>query len=206
MLVNNQKIKDLGLWVLQIEAQAILDLEACIDHSFVAACQAILECQGRVIVSGMGKSGHIGKKIAATLSSTGTPAFFLHPAEASHGDLGMITASDLLILLSYSGETEEIIKILPLIKGRNVQVIALTGSKKSTLKHYADIHLHIPIQQEACSLGLAPTASTTAMLAMGDALAIAVSDSRGFTPEDFARSHPGGLLGQRLAAQDPFEP
>lgn len=198
MLVNKQNTIALGLSVLDIESKAILNLKKRIDQSFVDLCQAILDCQGRVIVMGMGKSGHIGKKIASTLASTGTPAFFIHPAEASHGDLGMIIKNDLLIALSYSGETEELIKILPRIQGLGIQIAALTGSDRSTLAQYASIHISIDIQQEACPLGLAPTASSTALLAMGDALALAVLDARGFTAEDFAHSHPGGRLGKRL--------
>ena len=198
MLVNTQNAIALGLSVLDIESKAILNLKKRIDQSFVDLCQAILDCQGRVIVMGMGKSGHIGKKIASTLASTGTPAFFIHPAEASHGDLGMITKNDLVIALSYSGETEELIKILPRIQRLDIQIAALTGSAESTLAQYAGIHITIDIQQEACPLGLAPTASSTALLAMGDALALAVLDARGFTAEDFAHSHPGGRLGKRL--------
>jgi arabinose-5-phosphate isomerase len=198
MLVDKQNAIALGLSVLDIESKAILNLKKRIDQSFVDLCQAILDCQGRVIVMGMGKSGHIGKKIASTLASTGTPAFFIHPAEASHGDLGMITKNDLVIALSYSGETEELIKILPRIQRLDIQIAALTGSDQSTLAQCASIHISIDIQQEACPLGLAPTASSTALLAMGDALALAVLDARGFTAEDFAHSHPGGRLGTRL--------
>ncbi len=198
MLVDKQKAMALGLSVLDIESKAILNLKKRIDQSFVDLCQAILDCQGRVIVMGMGKSGHIGKKIASTLASTGTPAFFIHPAEAAHGDLGMITKNDLVIALSYSGETEELMNILPRIQGLNSQIAALTGSDQNSLAQYASIHITIDIQQEACPLGLAPTASSTALLAMGDALALAVLDARGFTAEDFAHSHPGGRLGKRL--------
>lgn len=198
MLADEQKIIARGLSVLEIEAAAILGLRKTIDQSFAALCQAILDCQGRVIVMGMGKSGHIGKKIASTLASTGTPAFFIHPAEASHGDLGMITDKDLLLALSYSGETEELLKILPRIKRLNLYIAALSGSAQSTLAQCATLHIPIDIAQEACPLGLAPTASTTALLAMGDAIAVAVLDARGFTMEDFAHSHPGGRLGRRL--------
>jgi arabinose-5-phosphate isomerase len=188
----------LGIAVLKTEAQAISALVDRIDQKFHDACQMILDCQGRIVVTGMGKSGHIGNKIAATLASTGTPAFFMHPGEASHGDLGMITADDLVIALSNSGEVAEIITLLPLLKRLPVPLIALTGNAKSTLAEMADIHLDVSVEKEACPLGLAPTASTTASLAMGDALAIAVLEARGFTEEDFARSHPGGSLGRRL--------
>ncbi|MCC5864171.1 MAG: KpsF/GutQ family sugar-phosphate isomerase [Wenzhouxiangella sp.] len=184
--------------VLQTEARAILDLTARIDQTFVAACQRMLDCSGHLIVTGMGKSGHIGHKIAATLASTGTPAFFVHPAEASHGDLGMIRREDLLLALSNSGETEELLRLLPVIKRLGVGLIAMTGNPHSTLARHADIHLDTSVDQEACPLGLAPTASTSAQLALGDALAIALLDARGFTAEDFARSHPGGKLGRKL--------
>ena len=198
MLVDKQKVIALGLSVLEIEARAIQDLTQKVNHHFVEACNAIFHCEGRVVVTGMGKSGHIGRKIAATLASTGTPALFLHPAEASHGDLGMITAKDVMFVLSYSGETEEILNILPLVKRLGVKIIALTSSAHSTLAKLANIHLDVGIRQEACPLGLAPTASTTAMLAMGDAIALAVLEARGFTAQDFAQSHPGGRLGRRL--------
>jgi arabinose-5-phosphate isomerase len=198
MLVDKQKITRLALSVLDIEAQAILDLKGQIDYLFIAACETLLNCQGRVVVTGMGKSGHIGRKIAATLASTGTPALFLHPGEASHGDMGMITTNDVVIALSHSGETEEILTILPLIKRLAVPIIALTGNSHSTLAKLADIHLEIRIKQEACPLGLAPTASTTATLALGDALALSILEAKGFTESDFARSHPGGRLGRRL--------
>jgi arabinose-5-phosphate isomerase len=198
MLVDKQKVTALGLSVLEIEARAIQELASQINENFVHACEVLLNCTGRVVVTGMGKSGHIGRKIAATFASTGTPAFFLHPAEASHGDLGMITAKDVMFALSYSGETGEILTILPLIKRLRINIIALTGTLHSTLAKLADIHLDVSIHQEACPLGLAPTASTTAMLAMGDAIALAVLESRGFTAQDFAKSHPGGKLGRRL--------
>jgi arabinose-5-phosphate isomerase len=158
----------------------------------------ILACEGRVVVSGIGKSGHIARKIAATLASTGTPAFFVHPAEASHGDLGMITQKDVVLSLSNSGETDELLTILPLIKRQNVPLIAMTGNEFSSLAKLADVHLDVSVSEEACPLGLAPTASTTAALVMGDALAIALLEARGFTSEDFARSHPAGTLGRRL--------
>ncbi len=198
MLVNKQNIIDLGLSVLEIEARSISELHSKIDDQFVEACLMLLNCSGRVVVTGMGKSGHIGRKIAATLASTGTPSFFLHPAEASHGDLGMITANDVVFALSYSGETSEVITILPLIKRLGANMISLTGAATSTLALRSDIHIDVSIRKEACPLGLAPTASTTAMLAMGDAIAISVLEARGFTMEDFAKSHPGGQLGRRL--------
>jgi arabinose-5-phosphate isomerase len=188
----------LGLAVLKTEANAISALVERLDESFTRACDLILNCKGRVVVTGMGKSGHIGNKIAATLASTGTPAFFMHSGEASHGDLGMITADDLVIALSNSGETSEITLLLPLLKRRGIPLLALTGKPASTLARSADIHLDVSVSKEACPLGLAPTSSTTATLAMGDALAVAVLEVRGFTEEDFALSHPGGNLGRRL--------
>lgn len=198
MSVDGQKLINLGLAVLDIESQSIKSLAARMDHLFVAACQILLHCEGRVVVTGIGKSGHIGKKISATLSSTGTPSFFLHPAEASHGDLGMITKKDVVLALSNSGETEEILKILPLIRRIGVPLITLTGKQGSTLANMADVNIDVSVDQEACPLNLAPTASTTATLAMGDALAVALLDARGFTAEDFAKSHPGGRLGKQL--------
>ncbi len=188
----------LGKAVLQEEAKAILDLIERIDDTFHQACDIILNCTGRIVVTGMGKSGHIGNKIAATLASTGTPAFFMHPGEASHGDLGMITADDVVIALSNSGESNEISILLPLLKRINISLIALTGNKQSTLAQAANVNLDVSVAKEACPLGLAPTSSTTASLAMGDALAVAVLEKRGFTEADFARSHPGGSLGRRL--------
>lgn len=184
--------------VLDIEAKAITGLKAYINQSFNDACQLIFNTTGRVIVSGMGKSGHIGNKIAATLASTGTPAFFVHPGEASHGDLGMITQSDVVLALSNSGETEEILKLLPVLKRLGIAIIAMTGNPDSTLAKLADIHLCARVEQEACPLGLAPTASTTAALALGDAIAVALLEARGFSADDFALSHPGGSLGRRL--------
>src|SRR5690606_11510107 len=169
-----------------------------LDNSFPAACKLCLETTGRVVVTGMGKSGHIGGKVAATLASTGTPSFFMHPAEASHGDLGMITEQDLLLALSYSGETQEVVTILPLVKRMRARLISVTGKPGPTLARAADAPLNVAVAEEACPLNLAPTASTTAMLAMGDALAVALLESRGFTAEDFARSHPSGSLGKRL--------
>lgn len=184
--------------VLAIEAHEITLLAARLESSFVAAVQLILQCKGRVVVSGMGKSGHIGGKIAATLASTGTPAFFMHPAEASHGDLGMITEGDVVIALSNSGESDELLNILPTIKRLGASVISITGAPNSTLAKESDVHLSAEVTQEACPLGLSPTASTTAALALGDALAVCVLDCREFTAEDFARSHPGGSIGRKL--------
>jgi arabinose-5-phosphate isomerase len=184
--------------VLRIEAAAVLALTLRIDDTFLHALNLILACQGRVIVSGMGKSGHIARKIAATLSSTGTPAYFVHPAEASHGDLGMITAQDVFIALSYSGESGELLTIVPLIKRQGAKLISITGRPASSLGLAADAHLDGGVEKEACPMGLAPTTSTTVALAWGDALAMALLDAKGFGAEDFARSHPGGNLGRRL--------
>ena len=192
------KALDLARHVLRIEGEAVLALCDRIDAKFLDALGLILNCRGRIIVSGMGKSGHIGRKIASTLASTGTPAFFVHPAEASHGDLGMITADDVVIGISNSGESAELLNILPSIKRQNARLIALTGKCDSSLGRYADVCLDTAVAQEACPLNLAPTASTTAVLAMGDALAVALLDARGFGADDFARSHPGGSLGQKL--------
>lgn len=183
---------------LEIEAQAILALKARLGVEFVQAVELMLACQGRVIVCGLGKTGHIARKIAATLASTGTPSFFLHAAEAVHGDIGMIGAQDLLVALSYSGAGQEVLSILPAAHRLGVKVIALTGNPQSELARLAGVHLDIGVAQEACPLNLAPTSSTTASLAMGDALAVACLQSRGFGPEDFARSHPGGALGRKL--------
>jgi arabinose-5-phosphate isomerase len=182
----------------EIEAAAVLSMAARIGPEFAAAVEAVLSCNGRVVVMGMGKSGHIGRKIAATLASTGTPAMFVHPGEASHGDLGMITAADVVLAISNSGESEELTVILPTLKRLQVVVIALTGGAQSALARHATVVLDSSVAQEACPLNLAPTASTTAQLAMGDALAVALLDARGFKPEDFARSHPGGSLGRKL--------
>ncbi|MES1997867.1 MAG: KpsF/GutQ family sugar-phosphate isomerase [Pseudomonadota bacterium] len=184
--------------VLHIEAQALETLRDRLDDSFIQAMQLILACRGRVVVSGMGKSGHVGNKIAATLASTGTPAFFVHPGEASHGDLGMITAEDVCIALSNSGESAELTSIVPLIKRRGARLISMTGNPNSTLAREADVHLDASVAQEACPLNLAPTASTTAALALGDALAVALLEARGFGADDFARTHPGGSLGRKL--------
>ena len=192
------RIRDLGRAVLETEAAAVSALSVRLDDHFVEACRYLLACEGRIVVLGMGKSGHIGGKIAATLASTGSPAFFVHPGEASHGDLGMITPRDVVLALSNSGETEELLTILPIIKRLGVPMITMTGRRGSTLAREADVNLDVSVEREACPLGLAPTSSTTATLAMGDALAIALLESRGFTAEDFARSHPAGTLGRRL--------
>jgi arabinose-5-phosphate isomerase len=196
--LNADKLTARARDVLAIESAAVAALAQHIDERFIKACQLIFECTGRVVVTGMGKSGHIGDKIAATLASTGTPAFFLHAAEASHGDIGMITAADIVLALSNSGETSELVSLLPIIKRMNVGLIAMTGKPQSTLGRTADVVLEVSVPKEACPLNLAPTASTTAMLAMGDALAVALLEARGFTEEDFARSHPGGSLGRKL--------
>ena len=195
---DNAKLLRLARQVLETEAAAITALAPRLDAHFTAACALLLACRGRVVVMGMGKSGHVANKIAATLASTGTPAFYVHPGEASHGDMGMITGEDVVLILSNSGETVELIIILPLIKRLGVKLVALTGQANSTLAKAADVHLDVSVAQEACPLNLAPTASTTAALAMGDALAVVLLSTRGFTEEDFARSHPGGSLGRRL--------
>ena len=184
--------------VLEIEAKAITDLIARLDQRFVEAVQLILASRGRVVVSGIGKSGHIARKISSTLASTGTPAFFVHPAEASHGDLGMVAREDVFIALSNSGESEELLAIIPLLKRQGAKLIAMTGNAKSTLAREADVHLYAGAEKEACPLNLAPTASTTAALALGDALALALMQEKGFTRDEFAASHPGGALGRRL--------
>jgi len=192
------RLKALGLAVINNEAAAVQALAARISDDFALACHYMLNCDGRIVVTGMGKSGHIGHKIAATLASTGSPAFFVHPGEASHGDLGMITDRDVVLALSNSGETSELLTILPLIKRLGVPLVAMTGKPDSNLAREADVHIDVSVEQEACPLNLAPTSSTTAALAMGDALAIALLEARGFTEQDFARSHPGGSLGRRL--------
>ncbi|HUQ27492.1 MAG TPA: KpsF/GutQ family sugar-phosphate isomerase [Usitatibacter sp.] len=189
---------ELARTVLDIEAEAVRDIKARLGEQFLAAHRMILATKGRVVVTGMGKSGHVGNKIASTLASTGTPAFFMHPAEASHGDLGMITADDIVIAISYSGESEEIGRILPLIKRRGAKVIAITGRADSTLARESDVHLDARVEKEACPLNLAPTASTTATLALGDALAVTLLEARGFGSEKFAEHHPGGALGRKL--------
>jgi arabinose-5-phosphate isomerase len=184
--------------VLEIEAKAISDLIGRLDQRFVQAVDTILNCRGRVVVSGIGKSGHIARKIASTLASTGTPAFFVHPAEASHGDLGMVARDDVFIALSNSGESEELLAIIPLLKRQGAKLVAMTGNPQSTLAREADIHLYAGAEKEACPLNLAPTASTTAALALGDALAVALMQAKGFTRDEFAASHPGGTLGRKL--------
>jgi len=189
---------ELARTVLRIEAQAVAALVDRLDGAFLRAVDLLLQCRGRVVVSGVGKSGHVGRKIAATMSSTGTPAMFVHAAEAAHGDLGMITRSDVLLALSYSGETAELLTIVPTLKREGTPLVAITGSAGSSLARHADVHLDVHVDKEACPLNLAPTSSTTAMLALGDALAVACLDARGFGPADFARSHPGGALGRRL--------
>ena len=194
----SSKALDLARQVLRIEADAVAALADRIDGAFLRALALVLNCQGRVIVSGMGKSGHVGRKIASTLSSTGTPAYFVHPAEASHGDLGMITRDDVLVAISNSGESAELLMIVPIIKRLGARLISMTGNARSSLAIEADVYLDAAVALEACPLNLAPTASTTAVLALGDALAVALLDSRGFGVEDFARSHPGGSLGRRL--------
>ena len=189
---------ELGREVLNIEAAAVQALATRLDENFLHALNVILRCEGRVVVSGMGKSGHIARKIAATLSSTGTPAYFVHPAEASHGDLGMITSADVIIALSYSGESQELLAIAPAIKRQGAKLISMTGNPASSLAKISDVHLNAAVDKEACPMGLAPTTSTTAALALGDALAMALLDTKGFGADDFARSHPGGSLGRRL--------
>ncbi len=196
--LTNDELLALAAEVLDIESRAVKNLKSRLNDDFVAACQLCMDTQGRVVVTGMGKSGHVSNKIAATLASTGTPAFFMHPAEASHGDVGMITKHDLLLAVSYSGETEEVITILPIVKRMGAKLLSMTGNPNSTMAKAADVHLDVSVSEEACPLNLAPTASTTATLAMGDALAVALLKNRGFTAEDFARSHPRGHLGKRL--------
>ena len=197
-MANAESLTRSARRVFDIETRALQALAERIDASFQHACQLLLACSGRVVVSGMGKSGHIGRKIAATLASTGTPAFFVHPGEASHGDLGMITDGDVVILISYSGESDELLTIVPALKRQGLRLIAMTGNEQSRLARLADVHLDISVTEEACPLGLAPTTSTTATLVMGDALAVSLLEARGFTAEDFARSHPAGSLGRRL--------
>ncbi len=187
-----------GRRVLAIESRALDAIEARIDGIFTQACQAILACRGRVVCTGMGKSGHVARKIAATFASTGTPAFYMHPGEAGHGDLGMVTDADIVLALSNSGETEELLTLLPVLKRQGNVLVAMTGRTGSTLARTADLHLDVSVPAEACPLDLAPTASTTAALALGDALAVALLEARGFTADDFARSHPAGSLGRRL--------
>ena len=184
--------------VLDIESAAISELKSNLGKSFTDACELCINCKGKIIVMGLGKSGHIADKIAATFASTGTPAFFIHPSEAIHGDLGMIDKEDIVLVLSNSGETEEIISLIPVIKNMGIKIVAITGNKDSKLSSEADIHIHVEVKEEACPMNLAPTASTSAALAMGDAIAVALLEKRGFTKEDFAKSHPGGSLGKQL--------
>lgn len=200
-LACDRDIQALAIAVIQTETKAVAKLAERIDEQFIAACHLLLDCKGRVVVTGMGKSGHIAGKIAATLASTGTPAFFVHPGEASHGDLGMITRQDVVLALSNSGETEEILTILPIIKRLGVPLVAMTGNAESALAKLASVHIDVAVEQEACPLGLAPTSSTTAALVMGDALAVSLLQTKGFTRDDFALSHPGGSLGKRLLLQ-----
>jgi arabinose-5-phosphate isomerase len=196
--ISSDKLKALGKAVIETEQSALAALIDRVDEKFADACNIIFKCDGRVVVIGMGKSGHIGNKIAATLASTGTPAFFVHPGEASHGDSGMITSKDIVMVLSNSGETDEVLALLPVIKRLNTPMIALTGNPNSTLAKAATVNIDVSVNKEACPLGLAPTASTTATLAMGDAISIALLEARGFSEDDFALSHPGGTLGRRL--------
>ncbi|NOR70695.1 MAG: KpsF/GutQ family sugar-phosphate isomerase [Methylomarinum sp.] len=198
MNAHDQNLKTLALAVIKAETEAVSALANKINDDFVQACHLMLNCKGRVVVTGMGKSGHIAGKIAATLASTGTPAFFVHPGEASHGDLGMITQHDVVLALSNSGETGEVLTILPIIKRIDVPFIAMTGNPASSLAKFATVHIDVAVEQEACPLGLAPTSSTTAALVMGDALAVSMLEAKGFTRDDFALSHPGGSLGKRL--------
>lgn len=197
-LVDDATLAASGRRVLAVEACGLEAVAARIDGSFSQACRILLACSGRVVCTGMGKSGHVARKIAATLASTGTPAFYVHPGEAGHGDLGMITDADVVLALSYSGETDEILMLLPVLKRQGNPLVAMTGRAQSTLAREADVHLDVGVPEEACPLHLAPTSSTTAAMAMGDALAVALLDARGFTSEDFARSHPAGALGRRL--------
>lgn len=195
---QTQRLTESALRTIRLENQAVAQLEQRIDGNFIRACQLMLDCPGRIVVVGMGKSGHIGRKIAATLASTGTPAFFVHPAEASHGDMGMITEQDVVLAISNSGSTSEIVTLLPLIKRLGIHLISMTGNADSVLAQAAAANLDASVEQEACPLNLAPTSSTTVTLVLGDALALALLEARGFTPEDFAFSHPGGALGRRL--------
>ena len=196
--LTKDELLALAAEVIDIEARAVDTLKTRLNEDFAAACQLCIDTPGRIVVTGMGKSGHVSNKIAATLASTGSPAFFMHPAEASHGDLGMITSHDTLLAISYSGETAEVVTILPVVKRMGARLLSMTGNPESTMAKAADVHLDISVAEEACPLNLAPTASTTATLAMGDALAVALLQMRGFTAEDFARSHPSGSLGKRL--------
>lgn len=197
-LLNDDSVLNTAKRVLNIEAQTLTDLMNRLDENFVKAARMMFDCKGRVVVTGMGKSGHIARKIAATLASTGTPAFFVHPGEAAHGDLGMITADDVVLALSYSGKTDELLAILPAVKRHRTKLISMSGNEESPMADLSDVHLCVKVEKEACPLNLAPTASTTACIALGDALAVALLEMRGFGEDDFARSHPGGALGRRL--------
>ncbi len=197
-MTNKSNFINLAKAVIEAEVEAINAMHDKLDENFELACKAVLACTGRVIISGMGKSGHISNKIAATLASTGTPAFFVHPGEALHGDLGMITGDDVVVAISNSGTTEEVVMLASVVKRLGAKIIGMSGDKNSPLAEISDYHLDISVEKEACPLGLAPTSSTTVTLVMGDALAVALLEARGFTPEDFARSHPGGRLGKRL--------
>jgi arabinose-5-phosphate isomerase len=190
--------KSIGKKVLDIESTAIAKLKDQLDNNFDIACQLCLDCTGKIIVMGIGKSGHIADKLAATLASTGTPSFFVHPGEASHGDLGMISKSDVVMALSNSGKTEEIVNLLPILKNMGIKIIAMTGDDNSTIATASDVHIDVGVEEEACPMNLSPTASTTAALAMGDAIAVALLEKRGFSVEDFAKSHPGGSIGKKL--------
>ena len=201
MRLDPEQIKEMAYAVIETEAAAVSHLRAQIDEHFLAACKLLGQCQGRIVLLGMGKSGHIAKKISSTFASTGSAAFYIHPAEAGHGDLGMIRRDDVVIILSYSGETEEINQLLPSLKQLTTPIIALTGTPHSTLAQHSNVVIDTSVEKEACQLGLAPTASTTAALAMGDALAIILQNEKGFTPEDFAKSHPGGHLGKQLTTK-----
>ncbi|MDD6176672.1 MAG: KpsF/GutQ family sugar-phosphate isomerase [Succinivibrionaceae bacterium] len=193
---------EIALGVIDDEINALEGLKQYINESFSKACEIILQCKGKVIVTGMGKSGHIGSKIAATMASTGTPSFFVHPGEASHGDLGMISENDVVIAISNSGETKEVLAILPILQRRGITIIGMSGSNESTLAKYSTVHLCFKVEKEACPLNLAPTSSTTATLVLGDALAVALLELKGFTANDFALSHPGGALGKRLLTRN----
>ncbi len=195
---NPDRLLALGRAVLEIESRAVGDLVDRVDQAFIQATETMLACRGRIVVLGMGKSGHIGGKIAATLASTGSPAFFVHPGEASHGDMGMVTTDDVVLAISNSGETDELVVLIPLIRRLGIPLVAMTGNPNSSLAKQATVHVNVAVSEEACPLGLAPTSSTTAALAMGDALAIAMLQARGFTEQDFALSHPGGTLGRRV--------
>ena len=197
-MIKQESVKSIALSVLSAEAMAVEKSIDSIDESFIKAVNEILSLKGRLILSGIGKSGHIARKLAATFASTGTPAFFVHAAEAAHGDLGMITKDDVLIAISYSGESSELLAIVPIIKREGTKLIAMTGNAQSSLAKYSDFHINCHVEREACPLNLAPTSSTTVTLALGDALAVACLAARGFTRNDFARSHPGGALGRRL--------